>query len=167
MGPGACFYGNSLKATYYSIVPMVSNSYQAIIPANSLDFSQDREIEDEQAAFMNLLKAMYNMPFSIKSLSRLGNLTRLADFYRALPVVSMSLYRVNQGNALLADGIFRDPFKALPSAKKLRHPVSFREALIHAIGEHETWETLGNETPFPGDEQLNYTVLRAHSQFAS
>jgi hypothetical protein len=86
MRPGACVYGKSLKATYYSIVPMVSDFYQAISPANSLDFSQDREIEDEQAALMNLLKAMYNMPYSIEDLSELGNLTRLADFYRGLPV---------------------------------------------------------------------------------
>jgi hypothetical protein len=79
----------------------------------------------------------------------------------------MSLYRVIQGNRLLVDGIFGQPFKALPLAKKPRHPVLFREALIHAIGEYETRETLGDETPFTEDEKLDYTVLRAHSRFAS
>jgi hypothetical protein len=108
---------------------------------------------------------MYNIPYAVESVEELKRMTRLADFYRALPIVSASLYRAIWGNSALGESIWSQPFAALQIAKKLRHPILFREALIHVVRGREEWEGMGNKQPFEDDDELNNIAFRAHSQF--
>jgi hypothetical protein len=61
------------------------------------------------------------------------DLVRLADFYCALPKLSPSLYAVLWNSPDFVDEIPEYSSEILPCAKKLRHPILFREALCHVI----------------------------------
>lgn len=54
---------------------------------------------------------------------------RLADFYRALPIVSHSLFRAMHESVNIAEQIKAKPYRFLTAAKKLRNQLSFRDAL--------------------------------------
>jgi hypothetical protein len=91
----------------------------------------------------------------------------LADFYRTLPVVSASLYRAIWGNRKLGSAISNLPWKALAIAKKLQHPILFREALIYVVSDYTTWENLDDWNVFENDEKLKNTAFRAHARLCA
>ncbi|PMD62646.1 uncharacterized protein K444DRAFT_524777, partial [Hyaloscypha bicolor E] len=73
---------------------------------------QAREIEP----FRKLLCSMYTRPYVINDVVELLTLVRLADYYCALPNLSGTI----TGQIIFA-------------AKKLRHPILFRECFIHLV----------------------------------
>ncbi|KAI9052910.1 hypothetical protein LZ554_003182 [Drepanopeziza brunnea f. sp. 'monogermtubi'] len=91
--------------------------------------------KSEATAFFKLLCAIYTRPYKIRDVEELETVTNQAETYRALPALSNTL----------TVGLFRSPMfasstfdqcccRALLIAKKLRHPLLFREAFIHAAG---------------------------------
>lgn len=101
-------------------------------------------IADEITAFKNMLSAMYNRPYMIENPDDILAVTKLADFYCALPIVSATLT-----GALLGSPIFKlqhmgkrsytdmeimAPF-LLGAAFKLRHKVLFRESFVHVVSQ--------------------------------
>lgn len=116
----------------------------------------------EVMTFRCLLSAMYNRPFEIDEFPTLKALTRLADFYCALPVLSASL-----ASSLLTSPIFRednDPFSfagwsriGLTLAKKLRNPALFRESFVHVVGDYTS-----NDYDY-FDEDISRLINREHS----
>ena len=85
---------------------------------------------DDARAFGHILSAMYAKPYVLTSASHLGNITRLADFICALPVVSRTLLEVltRSKDFLLRFSV--DWMSVLPLAQKLRHHLLFKECMI-------------------------------------
>lgn len=61
-------------------------------------------------------------------------MTKLADYYRALPIVSYSLSGTIYNSPGFINSIASDPCTLLVSAYKLRHKLLFREPFIIALG---------------------------------
>jgi hypothetical protein len=121
---------------------------------------------EEQDAFERILKAMYSIPYTVGGVHELGDLTRLASLYGVLPIVSASLYRaISEDTSILGKEISAQPTLVLPMAKKLRHSLIFREALVHIVGDWRLWENLGNKKLFEDDNELSEILFRAHSRF--
>lgn len=108
----------------------------------------DQEIE----SFRCLLCAMYNRPYTVNSVEELELLTKHADFYCALPIVSATLT-----NALLRSSIFEvdsdiscdiyaiDAARLMLVAFQLRHSALFREFLIHTVA---NWAANSDGSPY-------------------
>ncbi|KAK6583446.1 hypothetical protein PZA11_004522 [Diplocarpon coronariae] len=86
---------------------------------------------DETQAFGQILCAFYGVPYELKGVENLETITRLADYYCALPKVSHSIlqpllaHRVNvKDNAVVLIEI----------ASKLRHAILFRECVVFLAG---------------------------------
>ncbi|PQE04560.1 hypothetical protein CJF31_00007418 [Rutstroemia sp. NJR-2017a BVV2] len=122
----------------------------------------------EAVAFEKLLNAMYSKPTVIEDSRELHDMTRLADFYCALPVLSTSLYISLWNSPKFLDDIrslstaayhkrpIRDtrvraatrpivtefphnhPVSLLKLAAKLRHPILFREMMVYVVS---LWES--------------------------
>jgi hypothetical protein len=122
----------------------------------------------EAVAFEKLLNAMYSKPTVIEDSRELHDMTRLADFYCALPVLSTSLYISLLNSPKFLDDIcslstaayhkrpIRDtrilgasppivtefppnhPVSLLKLAAKLRHPILFREMMVYVVS---LWES--------------------------
>ncbi|TVY39552.1 hypothetical protein LOCC1_G004464 [Lachnellula occidentalis] len=93
----------------------------------------------ETEAFRKLLCAMYNRPYEIGASHELMAVTRLADFYCALPIVSATLTGALLGSPMFKigeHGLYDFPEIApalIFQAQKLRHRVLFRECFIHVV----------------------------------
>lgn len=122
--------------------------------------------EDEREAFEKIINAMYGMTYEIKDISQLEAVTRLADFYRALPIVSLTLYKALPISNTLISEIAQNSSLVLRLAKKLRNPPMIREALIHVAGDYKMWETLGKKKPFE-DDDLNCIAFKAYSHLCT
>jgi hypothetical protein len=91
--------------------------------------------DEELVAFGKLLCAMYNKNYSITNFAELSIMTRLADFFCALPILSTSLYIVLWSTPWLPDEIAANCKSALIISQKLHHPLLFREALVHVVSQ--------------------------------
>ncbi|TGO67895.1 hypothetical protein BELL_0863g00030 [Botrytis elliptica] len=99
----------------------------------------------EIEGFRQLLCAMYSSPYTIRDVEELSTLTRIADFYCALPIVSATLTsafldssifskrQVEEPNACTKDQLAEDCDSMIFIAQKLRNSVLFRECLIHIV----------------------------------
>ncbi|KAL2011057.1 hypothetical protein VTN00DRAFT_3775 [Thermoascus crustaceus] len=110
-------------------------------PLEKTSKTETREIENtEEAANVieDLLCAFYLKRRSITGLNHLARLVDIADFYRALPILSNFL----DSNLLLSPGVLDEiagkSFWAIELAERVRSPVLFREALVHVVGRWET-----------------------------
>lgn len=106
--------------------------------------------EEETEALRKLLCAIHSKKYRIETADELKRLTRLADYYCTLPVVSGTLT-----GALFRSSMFEssgsrydaavdckchdDSVSLLLLARKLRHGLLFRECLIHTVGR---WDSL-------------------------
>ncbi|KAL5314543.1 hypothetical protein ACEPPN_017183 [Leptodophora sp. 'Broadleaf-Isolate-01'] len=91
------------------------------------------ETSSDEVAFEKLLCAIYHKKYSISGLRELSDMTRLADFYCCLPTFSTSLYSALWHSPLLIAEIPSNCNSTLILAQKLRHPLLFREALVHVV----------------------------------
>jgi hypothetical protein len=88
----------------------------------------------EETAFEKLLLAFYNRPFQITDLAELICMTKLADYYCSLPVLSSALCTAILRSDGLCHKICTVPTEFLSIANKLRNDVLFKEALILSLG---------------------------------
>jgi hypothetical protein len=88
----------------------------------------------ETQSFTSFLCALLSRPYSIGSIAELERLTRLADFYCALPAFSNSLSTALLKSPDLASAIPANALKLLPTTVMLRNELLFKECLIHALG---------------------------------
>ncbi|TGO50540.1 hypothetical protein BCON_0181g00070 [Botryotinia convoluta] len=110
-------------------------------------------IEGEIEGFRQLLCAMYSRPYTIKDVEELSTLTRIADFYCALPIVSVTLNsalldspifskrEVEDSTACTKDQLAEDCDSMIFIAQKLRSSVLFRECLIHIVANWKDKDT--------------------------
>lgn len=140
--------------------PQLTNDHLCMVPS----------LQDQESAFHMLLSAMYNRPYFITKVEHLRHLASLSDFYCALPIVSATLT-----GALFNSPIFRpDPLvrnlclfaqsrqTILLWAKKLRHPLLFREAFIHVVA---GWHAVSMRCQaIRDDARLASLISSAHSQ---
>ncbi|TGO48389.1 hypothetical protein BOTNAR_0478g00070 [Botryotinia narcissicola] len=115
--------------------------------------SQAEDMEGEVEGFRQLLCAMYSRPYTIKSVEELSTLTRIADFYCALPIVSVTLTDalldspifLKRGNenstACTKDQLAEDCDSMIFIAQKLRSSVLFRECLVHIVANWKDKDT--------------------------
>ncbi|CAG8955889.1 hypothetical protein HYFRA_00008739 [Hymenoscyphus fraxineus] len=109
-----------------------------------LESSGKISVKSECAIFRKLMSAMYHRPYTIDSASDILELTRVADFYCALPIVSATL----SGSLISSEYFAKKHFikgkdnpdfvwyrapELLLAAYRLRHAILFRECLIHTV----------------------------------
>ncbi|KAF7872696.1 uncharacterized protein EAF02_008767 [Botrytis sinoallii] len=99
----------------------------------------------EIEGFRQLHCAMYSSPYTIRDIEELSTLTRIADFYCALPIISATLTsafidspifskrQVEEPIACTKDQLAEDCDSMIFIAQKLRNSVLFRECLIHIV----------------------------------
>ncbi|KAH6711270.1 hypothetical protein BKA61DRAFT_577729 [Leptodontidium sp. MPI-SDFR-AT-0119] len=100
--------------------------------ANFSTFSgeQLREI----AMFNTMMCAIYLKPYTIESCADLLVLTRLADFYCTLSIVSRTLNIAFHTSPTLINQIPQSRCEVFAAAAKLRNELLFREALVWIVG---------------------------------
>lgn len=91
-------------------------------------------LEMEANAFETLLLAIYLVPYQIANLNHFIALTKLADFYQALKIVSSSLTAVLWKSPDFVKVVPKNIELVLNLAVKLRQPIIFDECFIHAVG---------------------------------
>jgi hypothetical protein len=102
----------------------------------------------ETQAFKNLLHAIYNESYQLENTDQLCLMTKLADYYFALPALSKSLmWPLMASNINIAS----EAFDLIEAAAKLRHSPLYKDCIIYLAGR---W--IENDCP-TGDElyQLN------------
>ncbi|CAL3972274.1 unnamed protein product [Diplocarpon coronariae] len=95
----------------------------------------------DDVAFEKLLCAIYRREYTIAGLGELSDMTRLAEWYGCLPTFSASLYTALWHSGQLVAEIPSNCNSALLLAQKLRHPLLFREALVHVVGQWEGYSS--------------------------
>ncbi|TVY21572.1 hypothetical protein LARI1_G000514 [Lachnellula arida] len=107
-------------------------------------FQAQIQVPDQIRAFKNILSAMYNRPYTIDDSYEMLAMTKLADFYCALPIVSATLTGALLGSPMftlkeMAKHPYTDMEMMAPSlldaACKLRHKVLFRESFVHVVSQ--------------------------------
>ncbi len=117
------------------------------------------QISHEETAFEKLLCSMYHKNYSISGLHELSDMTRLADFYCCLPTLSASLYTALWHSPLLITEIRQNCNSTLILAQQLRHPLLFREALVHVVSQ---WK--GYSRFLDGHYSLICAVISAYNR---
>ncbi|KAE8450657.1 hypothetical protein EG329_006001 [Mollisiaceae sp. DMI_Dod_QoI] len=84
----------------------------------------------EERTFEKLLLAIYNKPYAIDKLNDLIHLTKLADYYCALRIVSRTLDAAMLSSSSFGLDVFKHPLKAMPLAVQLRNRILYKECLI-------------------------------------
>ncbi|KAG4428514.1 hypothetical protein IFR05_016003 [Cadophora sp. M221] len=100
--------------------------------ANFSTFSGDQLTEI--AMFNAMMCAIYTKPYAIESCADLLVLTRLADFYCALSIVSRTLDIAFHTSPALINQIPQFRCEVFAAAAKLRNRLLFREALVWIVG---------------------------------
>ncbi|KAG0652444.1 hypothetical protein D0Z07_0338 [Hyphodiscus hymeniophilus] len=118
---------------------------------NEQKISAFEDYQFEREAFQDLLSAIYNRPYTIHHLEQLKKIVSLADFYCALPILSSTIINglissdmyesATAGDNTPSDFAFAAP-DLIHAAYKLRHPILFRECLIHVVGQ---WQSITDE----------------------
>ncbi|TVY51273.1 hypothetical protein LCER1_G006000 [Lachnellula cervina] len=88
----------------------------------------------EISSFTNLIRAVHTRPIDVKTPQALCRLTKLADFYRVLPVVSNALNGVFYESLPFSSSISESCVELLDAAFKLRNKTLFKECFIHVMG---------------------------------
>ncbi|KAI9648197.1 hypothetical protein NHQ30_002829 [Ciborinia camelliae] len=89
----------------------------------------------ETSAFERLLHALYSQPYIFYSYTDFLNIYRLADFYCALPALSSSLDSAMHNSPEFTKQIKYQSEELIRIAKKLHHPVLFRECLVYEVAD--------------------------------
>jgi hypothetical protein len=91
--------------------------------------------ENDEEAFRKVLCALYNRPYSIANFRELSDMTRIGDYFSMLPIVSASLYTALWQSPGLIDELASNCKSTLILAQRLRHPLLFREAMVHVVSQ--------------------------------
>ncbi|RDW76122.1 hypothetical protein BP5796_06943 [Coleophoma crateriformis] len=110
---------------------LVSDTSQLTVKDKGYKLMRDRS--EEIAVFCKLLKAIYRRDYIVDSVADLERLTRMADYYLALPALSFSLYMtLPKSHKFIAELIKCAP-TIIETARKLRNTVLFRECLVYVM----------------------------------
>lgn len=90
-------------------------------------------------AFENFLRAFYQQPFDIKDYSDLNTLTEMADYYRALRIVSLTLDATFQHSEYFKKLLPDDSLHLLGAAAKLRNGTLFTDCVTISCGSSHTF----------------------------
>jgi len=85
----------------------------------------------ETQAFKNLLHAIYGESYRLEDTDQLRLMTKLADYYFALPALSKSLMRPLMASNI---NIASEAFYLIEVATKLRHSPLYRDCIIYLAG---------------------------------
>jgi hypothetical protein len=85
----------------------------------------------ETHAFKNLLHAIYNESYQLKDTDQLCLMTKLADYYFALPALSKSLMQPLMASNI---NIASEAFDLIEAAAKLRHSPLYKDCIIYLAG---------------------------------
>ncbi|KAI9716927.1 MAG: hypothetical protein M1812_005076 [Candelaria pacifica] len=99
----------------------------------------------ETRGFHNLLKALYTRRYRdqcLPSFAELLTLVRLADFYRALPIVSVTLDASLPSLFYILEHIPNDCAQVLNTAHQIRSPLLFKESFIHVVARVNLYQEL-------------------------
>jgi len=103
---------------------------------------------------------MYHVSYVITGYNHLSNITRLADFYCALPILSASLGTALWRSPLLIDDIPCECYRMIKLAAKLRHPELFRDCFVHSVS---LWTGIDSDMEaFADDKELLGLIISAH-----
>ncbi|KAH7355137.1 hypothetical protein BKA65DRAFT_581836, partial [Rhexocercosporidium sp. MPI-PUGE-AT-0058] len=117
----------------------------------------------EEACFRYLLCAMYNQPYKFRFFEEIKVLTRIADFYCALPIVSGTLTsalmksRIFEADALSFSDACGD-LELIIVAKKLRNAELFRGCFVHEVGKYQY-----KVNPETSDPEIQALILREYN----
>ena len=116
---------------------MLANHQQVSEPNSNNKLRDGLRPYQEFQALKAVLGAMYNERPTLWAQPRLLDIARIADFYCALPVVSSalweSLWDADRFGSKIANQAIEDHMELLKVAKRLRHPILFREAFIYVV----------------------------------
>jgi hypothetical protein len=96
----------------------------------------------ETQAFKNLLHAIYNESYRLEDTEQLCLMTKLADYYFALPALSKSLMRPLMASNI---NIASDAFYLIEAAAKLRHSPLYKDCIIYLAGRWKNDWLTGDE----------------------
>ncbi|KAL3419780.1 hypothetical protein PVAG01_08278 [Phlyctema vagabunda] len=142
---------------YWGLEPLgyaARNFDSSLKPSSSSGNTTPERMTEEKLleirCFKKLLCAMYNRPYRIDTPSELLAITRLADFYIALPIVSATLT-----DALVNSELFSlkshestgyvTQLEMLLCAHKLRHTLLFKDLLILTVPEFNDFMERGEQ----------------------
>ncbi|PMD38370.1 hypothetical protein L207DRAFT_585272 [Hyaloscypha variabilis F] len=90
-------------------------------------------VDYQQHLFKTLLCAIYNKPYTFRSADELLDLTKMADYYRALPILSRTLDGAMVNSPYLMEDIKGSASALLVAAVKLRNALLFRECVVWTV----------------------------------
>ncbi|CAG8971595.1 hypothetical protein HYALB_00007988 [Hymenoscyphus albidus] len=117
-------------------------SVEKATPATPAEVSRYYCREEESTAFHHLLCTMYNRKYAIQNVSALKSLTKIADFFCALPIVSATIVetvmtgpmtRTRMEEWSSRSEFSRNACEISRIAQKLRNPILFRDAIIEVV----------------------------------
>jgi uncharacterized protein YeaO (DUF488 family) len=91
-------------------------------------------------ALHDLLSVFYLRRYKMEHFQRLDYLVTMADFYCALPIVSMFLDATLPADPSLLNEIPDKAPQFLSCARKLKSSTLFREAFVHVVGQWNLWD---------------------------
>jgi hypothetical protein len=118
---------------YLLIVKSILTKFQIDSAVAKKEMDGLRATDAEEMAFRKFLCALHGKAYTIISTRELSDITRLAEFYCALPMVSRSLYAALPVSPDFIRELPSNSSEILVLAQKLRHPTLFRDALIHVV----------------------------------
>ncbi|KAI9642862.1 hypothetical protein NHQ30_008596 [Ciborinia camelliae] len=109
-------------------------------------------------AIKHMIDCMYGKSFILTDTLHLASIVKVADFYRALPVVSRTLDGVLVNSPLLIEQIPDHAGPLLKIAYQLRNQLLYRECMVHVAGRY------GYERLVPeADMQLSMRIIVAYA----
>jgi hypothetical protein len=88
----------------------------------------------QQQTFRKLLCAIFSRPYDIGHVCDLQIMTKHAEYYCCLPIVSHSLWGPLVNSPKFVPSIGESPYLTLIAACKLRHKQLFKDSFIHCLG---------------------------------
>ncbi|TVY78168.1 hypothetical protein LSUE1_G004189 [Lachnellula suecica] len=117
----------------------------------------------EVAAFESLMHAIHGWAIAISDQAHLHLVTQLADYYRALPILSLTVSAALPTNPGMTAAIPQHCCSILEDAYKLRNATLFRECLVYACG---PWDSpAGPQYMTLQNTKLKFVVERAYHRF--
>ncbi|CAG8979884.1 hypothetical protein HYALB_00002658 [Hymenoscyphus albidus] len=173
----------SVNFQYEYVTVVDGDGIWALEPANKVKdpvFTPERlqllenrgiSISLERFNFENLISAMYNRPYELNSSWDVIDLTCIADFCCALPIVSATLSgQLVESDFIIGpvneEHISGDSVSLIFAARKLRHKRLFHECLIHIVSQFSKIESKVRDglDDLQKDKEIYALVLKHYMQ---
>lgn len=121
-------------------------------------------IDDQVVAFEILISSFYNNIIKIWDVLELSVVTKLADYYCALPTFSRSLDAILRRDRCRPSNMQGEAVTLLQAAIKLRHADLFRDCVCFIAGE---WDASGKPTPIYDLSDLEPNIVAIIEKYRS